>query len=108
MLANGIKLAFSETKGDYQNLVGLKEVPEFGIEPEKVENTTLKNMNLVLVMPGNLSTNSLMITQVKTLLIVSCVRRQTARRNSSSSKPTQMVLRLLLRVKYQLNWVVAE
>ena len=98
MLANGIKLAFSETKGDYQNLVGLKEVPEFGIEPEKV----------VLVMPGNLSTNSLMITQVKTLLIVSCVRRQTARRNSSSSKPTQMVLRLLLRVKYQLNWVVAE
>ena len=41
MLANGIKLAFSETKGDYQNLVGLKEVPEFGIEPEKVENTTL-------------------------------------------------------------------
>lgn len=41
MLANGIKLAFSETKGNYQNLVGLKEVPEFGIEPEKVENTTL-------------------------------------------------------------------
>nr|DAX56123.1 MAG TPA: tail tube protein [Caudoviricetes sp.] len=41
MLANGIKLAFSKTKGDYQNLVGLKEVPEFGIEPEKVENTTL-------------------------------------------------------------------
>ena len=41
MLANGIKLAFSETKGNYQNLVGLKEVPEFGNEPEKVENTTL-------------------------------------------------------------------
>ena len=41
MLANGIKLAFSKTKGDYQNLVGLKEVPEFGIEPEKGENTTL-------------------------------------------------------------------
>ena len=41
MLANGIKLAFSKTKGNYQNLVGLKEVPEFGIEPEKVENTTL-------------------------------------------------------------------
>ena len=41
MLANGIKLAFSETKGNYQNLIGLKEVPEFGIEPEKVENTTL-------------------------------------------------------------------
>ena len=43
MLANGIKLAFSKTKGDYQNLVGLKEVPEFGIEPEKVENTTLED-----------------------------------------------------------------
>ncbi|VOS80293.1 Lj965 prophage major tail protein [Streptococcus pneumoniae] len=43
MLANGIKLAFSETKGNYQNLVGLKEVPEFGIEPEKVENTTLED-----------------------------------------------------------------
>nr|DAW59230.1 MAG TPA: tail tube protein [Caudoviricetes sp.] len=43
MLANGIKLAFSETKGDYQNLLGLKEVPEFGIEPEKVENTTLED-----------------------------------------------------------------
>lgn len=41
MLANGIKLVFSETKGNYQNLAGLKEVPEFGIEPEKVENTTL-------------------------------------------------------------------
>ena len=41
MLANGIKLAFSKTKGDYQNLVGLKEVPEFGIEPETGENTTL-------------------------------------------------------------------
>ncbi|SNE16138.1 Lj965 prophage major tail protein [Streptococcus pneumoniae] len=42
MLANGIKLAFSETKGNYQNLVGLKEVPEFGIEPEKVEITPLQ------------------------------------------------------------------
>lgn len=41
MLANGIKLAYGKAKGTYTDLVGLKEVPEFGIEPEKVENTTL-------------------------------------------------------------------
>lgn len=42
MLANGIKLKMSETKGsNYTNLEGLKEVPELGIDPEKVENTTL-------------------------------------------------------------------
>ncbi|HEM3224493.1 phage tail tube protein [Streptococcus suis] len=42
MLANGIKLKMSETKGsDYAVLEGLKEVPELGIDPEKVENTTL-------------------------------------------------------------------
>jgi hypothetical protein len=43
MLANGITLSYSETKGSYNKLVGLKEVPEFGIEPEKVENTTLED-----------------------------------------------------------------
>ena len=41
MLANGITLSFSETKGSYTKLAGLKEVPELGTEPEKVENTTL-------------------------------------------------------------------
>ncbi|MBS8100632.1 phage tail protein [Streptococcus suis] len=42
MLANGIKLKMSETKGSgYTVLEGLKEVPELGIDPEKVENTTL-------------------------------------------------------------------
>ncbi|MDY7304023.1 phage tail tube protein [Streptococcus suis] len=42
MLANGIKLKMSETKGpSYAVLEGLKEVPELGIDPEKVENTTL-------------------------------------------------------------------
>ncbi|NQP41379.1 phage tail protein [Streptococcus suis] len=42
MLANGIKLKMSETKGPgYAVLEGLKEVPELGIDPEKVENTTL-------------------------------------------------------------------
>ena len=41
MLANGITLSYGEAKGTYTKLAGLKEVPEFGIEPEKVENTTL-------------------------------------------------------------------
>lgn len=41
MLANGIKLGFSETESNFKDLKGLKEVPELGIEPEKVENTTL-------------------------------------------------------------------
>lgn len=43
MLANGITLSYSKTKGSYTKLVGLKEVPEFGIELEKVENTTLED-----------------------------------------------------------------
>lgn len=41
MLANGITLSYGKAKGTYEKLLGLKEVPEFGIEPEKVENTTL-------------------------------------------------------------------
>lgn len=44
MLANGITLAISETlggAGQYKVLAGLKEVPEIGSNPEKVENTTL-------------------------------------------------------------------
>ena len=41
MLANGITLSYGTAKGTYTKLAGLKEVPEFGIEPEKVENTTL-------------------------------------------------------------------
>lgn len=41
MLANGITLSYGTAKGTYTKLEGLKEVPEFGIEPEKVENTTL-------------------------------------------------------------------
>lgn len=43
MLANGITLSYGEAKGTYAKLAGLKEVPEFGIEPEKVENTTLED-----------------------------------------------------------------
>lgn len=43
MLANGITLSYGKAKGNYTKLAGLKEVPEFGIEPEKVENTTLED-----------------------------------------------------------------
>lgn len=44
MLANGIKLGYSTSKnGSYTDLEGLKEVPEMGIEPEKVENTCLSD-----------------------------------------------------------------
>lgn len=42
MLANGIKLFYGTEKSTISTLLtGLKEVPEFGVEPEKVENTTL-------------------------------------------------------------------
>lgn len=42
MLANGIKLGYKKgVETTFTNLVGLKEVPEMGSEPEKVENTTL-------------------------------------------------------------------
>ena len=43
MLANGITLSYGTAKGTYTKLAGLREVPEFGIEPEKVENTTLED-----------------------------------------------------------------
>lgn len=43
MLANGIKLGFKKTADStsYEFLAGLKEVPELGADPEKVDNTTL-------------------------------------------------------------------
>ncbi len=42
MLANGATLEMKR-KGEstYTKLLGLKEIPEMGIEPEKVDNTTL-------------------------------------------------------------------
>lgn len=45
MLANGITLGYKEKSaaGDYTLLSGLKEVPEIGEEPEKVENTDLSD-----------------------------------------------------------------
>lgn len=49
MLANGAKLGYRE-KGSteattYTDLPGLKEIPDCGVEPEKVENTCLTDKN---------------------------------------------------------------
>lgn len=43
MLANGAKLSYKkkDATGDYTDLVGLKEIPDMGSEPEKVDNTCL-------------------------------------------------------------------
>lgn len=45
MLANGAKLSYKKkgAVGDYTVLTGLKEIPEIGDEPEKVENTDLSD-----------------------------------------------------------------
>lgn len=46
MLANGAKLGYkkkSETSATYKDLPGLKEIPELGVNPEKVENTGLND-----------------------------------------------------------------
>lgn len=42
MLANGATLEYQK-KGEntFTKLLGLKEIPEMGVDPEKVENTTL-------------------------------------------------------------------
>ena len=42
MLANGAKLYVKRSSDqDYVNLPGLKEIPDMGVDPERVENTTL-------------------------------------------------------------------
>ena len=47
MLANGIKLGYKKkgvgSPSTYTDLPGLKEVPEMGDEPEKVDNTCLSD-----------------------------------------------------------------
>lgn len=43
MLANGIKLAYKTTDETYTELDGLKQVPDMGEEPEKIENTCLSD-----------------------------------------------------------------
>ena len=60
MLANGITLGMKK-KGEstYSDLPGLKEVPELGVDPEKVDNTTLadkmKHSELGIGDPGDLA-----------------------------------------------------
>ena len=46
MLANGAKLGYSKTalsggSTTYTDLPGLKEIPDIGSDPEKVDNTVL-------------------------------------------------------------------
>lgn len=47
MLANGATLGYKKkgATGDYTDLPGLKEIPDMGIEPEKVDNTVLTDKN---------------------------------------------------------------
>lgn len=47
MLANGATLAYKEKggTGEYVDLPGLKELPDMGTEPEKVDNTCLTDKN---------------------------------------------------------------
>lgn len=49
MLANGATLAYKEKSGDgeYKNLPGLKEIPDVGMTPEKVDNTVLTDKHKV-------------------------------------------------------------
>lgn len=60
MLANGITLGMKKSSGSaYEVLTGLKEVPELGVDPEKVDNTTLedkmKHSELGIGDPGDLA-----------------------------------------------------
>ncbi|MDR7812076.1 phage tail tube protein [Lacrimispora sp.] len=60
MLANGITLGIKkEGTSPYIILKGLKEVPELGVDPEKVDNTTLedkmKHSELGIGDPGDLA-----------------------------------------------------
>lgn len=49
MLANGAKLGYKESSSatSYTNLPGLKEIPDMGIEAEKVDNTCLTDKHKV-------------------------------------------------------------
>lgn len=61
MLANGATLAYKEhgAAGSYTDLPGLKEIPEIGADPEKVENTvltdTLKQYEMGIGDPGDMT-----------------------------------------------------
>lgn len=45
MLANGAKLSYSQDGTTYTQLEGLKEIPEQGVDLEKVDNTALEDSN---------------------------------------------------------------
>ena len=52
MLANGTKLGYSKTtpsgsSTSYTDLPGLKEIPDVGTDPEKVDNTVLTDKHKV-------------------------------------------------------------
>ena len=60
MLANGITLGIKKTgENEYKILKGLKEVPDLGVDPEKVDNTCLedkmKKSELGIGDPGDLA-----------------------------------------------------
>lgn len=60
MLANGITLGMKKgSESSYTILEGLKEVPELGVDPEKVDNTVLsdkmKHSELGIGDPGDLA-----------------------------------------------------
>lgn len=60
MLANGATLEYkSKSSGSFTKLAGLKEIPEIGSDPEKVDNTTLADKQKVYEMgigdPGDIS-----------------------------------------------------
>ena len=83
MLANGAKLGYkkkSEASSAYKDLPGLKEIPELGSEPEKVENTTLTDPNKMYELGiGDLPDmvyKYKYITLRRTARIVLCVKRQ--------------------------------
>lgn len=51
MLANGAKLGYKKSGGStFTDLPGLKEIPEIGVEPEKVENTCLTDTHKIYEM----------------------------------------------------------
>jgi hypothetical protein len=46
MLANGATLGYKKSsETSYKNLPGLKEIPDMGVDPEKVDNTVLTDAN---------------------------------------------------------------
>ena len=95
MLANGAALGYKETKegASYTDLAGLKEIPEIGSDPEKVENTTLKDKVKQYEMgigdPGDISSST------------TTARRKALTANSAKWKHRRkpIILRKLIRME---------